>query len=419
MAVLAEGISVIVRRDAIDTKYPGGWKVYVDAAPSETLCHDDKLARIGFTTPHAAEAFIARVTANGLTYLVDGEAQDIAVVDQQHGPMTTCGWLEFAKLPFGEAGGQVSACWFFGSPRIAAGVYFPNKSLELSTPPGWRFEGSLSHRYTFVPMEDSEDKSEFFQNEDGAQSTSMAQRGPGSAERYALVWLPLPPEHEFVKAAFGPVEASGSIFLPVFLSGDDLADFRRTTEVNFNAVTLLYGILYGIGDRNAPSFERSTSSSYFRQALDKLTSSLQMPDVETLVLTAAANVRQELDSSVSAIMLRNALQVIPESNKIRCDCVVNTWIAAEQCDNPNHAEVLKNIVSILNQMDIASLAPPFRKCLSYIATIAFAEVDPQIEDAFIRKQFAADDLDWIPKEKEKIAEYRRTKQFSWKALSIQ
>jgi len=267
-------------------------------------------------------------------------------------------------------------------------------------------------------MEGSEDKPEFLQNEDGAQSTSMAQRGPGSAERYALVWLPLPPEHEFVKAAFGPVEASGSIFLPVFLSGDDLADFRRTTEVNFNAVTLLYGILYGIGVRNAP-FERSTSSSYFRQALDKLTPSLQMSDVETLVLTAVANVRQEFDSSVSAIMLRNALQVIPESNKIRCDCVVDTWVAAEQCDNPNHTEVLKNIVSILNQMDIASLAPPFRKCLSYIATIAFAEVDPQTEDAFIRKQFSADDLDWIPKEKEKIAEYRKTKQFSWKALSIQ
>ncbi|MEW6077428.1 MAG: hypothetical protein AB1724_06440 [Thermodesulfobacteriota bacterium] len=417
MAVLVEAISVIVRRDAIDAKYPGGWKAYVDAAPSETLCYDGKLARVGFMAPHAVEAFITRLTANGLTYLVGDEAQDIAVVDQQRGPMTKCEWLEFAKLPFGEAGGKVSACWFFDSPKVAAGVHLPGKSLDLSTPSGWKFEGSLSHRCTFVPMGGAEGRPEHLHNKKEEQITSMTQCGPGGSEKYALVWLPRPSEHEFVNAAFGAVESTGPIFLPIFLSGDDLTDFRRTTEVNFNAVTLLYGILYAIGDRNAP-FEHSTSSCYFCQALDKLTAALKMPDVETLVLTAGANVRQGFGSALSATMLRNALQILPDSNKIRCDCITDIWVAAEERDEPNHIEVLTAVTAILKEIDCASLAQPFRKCLSYIATVAFAEVDPQAEDTFIRQHFSDNDLDWIPKEKEQIAEYRRTKQFSWKALSI-
>ena len=213
------------------------------------------------------------------------------------------------------------------------------------------------------------------------------------------------------------MESTGPIFLPIFLSGDDLTDFRRTTEVNFNAVTLLYGILYAIGDRNAP-FEESTTSCYFCQALDKLTATLKMPDVETLVLTACANVRQDFGSAVSATMLRNALQILPDSNKIRCDCITDIWVAAEERDEPNHIEVLTAVTAILKETDCASLAQPFRKCLSYIATVAFAEVDPQAEATFIREHFSDNDLDWIPKEKEQIAEYRRTKQFSWKALSI-
>lgn len=45
MAVLVEAISVIVRRDAIRGKYPGGWQGFVAAVPNGTLCYDDDLAR--------------------------------------------------------------------------------------------------------------------------------------------------------------------------------------------------------------------------------------------------------------------------------------------------------------------------------------------------------------------------------------
>jgi len=233
-------------------------------------------------------------------------------------------------------------------------------------------------------------------------------------KEHSLVWFPMSPDVGFIAA----IGATQKIHVPLFLSGDDLAAFKSSGAVNFNPVSLLYGILYGISDR-APTVDRDLSSRHFPKALELLAPELKMPDVETLILTAGANVRQEFGSAVSAIMLKNALDILPSSDKIRCDCIVDTWVAAEQCDDPNHAAVLTDIVSMLNQMDIPSLAPPFRKCLSYIAVIAFAEVDPLSEDAFIRERFSPDDLDWIPKEKEQVAEYRRTKQFSWKALSIQ
>jgi hypothetical protein len=167
MAVLVEAISVITRRDAINAKYPGGWAAYVGAAPNGTLCYDAELARIGFMTPQDVQAFISHLTENGLTFLVEDKAQDIAVVDQQHGPTTECDWLEFAKLPFGNVGGKVSACWLFAGPRIAAGVHLPGKSFDLATPPGWKFEESLSHRFCFVPNEQVEGRLVFLRNDSG------------------------------------------------------------------------------------------------------------------------------------------------------------------------------------------------------------------------------------------------------------
>lgn len=167
MAVLVEAISVITRRDAIYAKYPGGWAAYVRAAPNGTFCYDDDLARIGFMAPQDVQAFINHLMESGLTFLVDNKAQDIAVVDQQRGRTTECEWLEFAKLPFGKAGGRVSACWFFDEPRISAGVHLPGKSINLATPPGWKFEESLSHRFGFIPNDMVENRLQFLGKNNG------------------------------------------------------------------------------------------------------------------------------------------------------------------------------------------------------------------------------------------------------------
>jgi len=53
MAVLVEAISVVVRRDAIDRSFGGGWRAFVSCVPNTTLSTDDQLARVGFTSPIA------------------------------------------------------------------------------------------------------------------------------------------------------------------------------------------------------------------------------------------------------------------------------------------------------------------------------------------------------------------------------
>lgn len=152
MAVLVEAISVIVRRDAITRSFAGGWRAFYLAVPNNTFCADDEVVRVGFLAPEAVGQFLDALQAGGLTWMVDGKCADIAVVDQQRGPMAPCDWLEFAKLPFGKDGGRVSACWLFDEPRVGAGIHMRGARLDLQTPPGWVFEGSMSQKFTFIPL---------------------------------------------------------------------------------------------------------------------------------------------------------------------------------------------------------------------------------------------------------------------------
>ena len=38
MAVLVEALSVIVRRDAIESRFSGGWPKFLSSIPNSTLC---------------------------------------------------------------------------------------------------------------------------------------------------------------------------------------------------------------------------------------------------------------------------------------------------------------------------------------------------------------------------------------------
>lgn len=167
MAVLVEAISVIVRLDAINAKYHGGWESFVRAVPNATLCYDSELARVGLMTPQEVEVFIEQLEQRGLKYLVNNRAQDVGVADQLQGLTTDCSWLVFAKLPYGKSGGNVSACWFFDEPRVARGVHFRDKSIDLATPPGWKYEESLSELFGFVHLDGIDSRLKFLFKEDG------------------------------------------------------------------------------------------------------------------------------------------------------------------------------------------------------------------------------------------------------------
>ena len=156
MAVLVEAISVVVRRTAIDAKFPGGWAAFAAHAPNRTLCADGEIARLGFMSPADVESFVRALELAGLTHLDGDTAVDLVVVDQMSGPASPSGWLEFGHVELGPAGGKVAACRLAGS-RVAS----------IMLPEGWEYEGSLSHTYGFIPAGEVDKSLEFLRHENG------------------------------------------------------------------------------------------------------------------------------------------------------------------------------------------------------------------------------------------------------------
>jgi hypothetical protein len=157
MAVLAEAISVIVRGDSIESKFPGGWVAFMGWVQNQTLCGDREIARIGFMSPDDTRGFIQELETQGLQYLNDGEAVDIVVADQQRGLAARCNWAEFGRIPWGGD----------DSKPVPAVRMVDSASSELMTPDGWDFEGSLAETFTFVESGRIPEFLDYLRTEDG------------------------------------------------------------------------------------------------------------------------------------------------------------------------------------------------------------------------------------------------------------
>ena len=141
MPVLVEALSVVIRARRLDEVYPGGWNGFVADAPNETLCSDGELARLGFMEPKDVNACLAGLEAVGLIHMRDGLCVDMVVVDQRRGPTSRCPWIEFGVMRSAE--GDVAMCRLAGST-----------SETLVTPDGWTYANSLSHRWSYEPMDE-------------------------------------------------------------------------------------------------------------------------------------------------------------------------------------------------------------------------------------------------------------------------
>ena len=156
MAVLVEAISVVMKAEEILPKYPGGWETLKEDCPNDTLCADGQLIRVGFMTPGDAKQFVGDLSSHGITYVEDGEAMDLVIVDQQRGMAVSCEWAEFGRVEIGhDQTRQVGACRMIDS-----------ESQTLATPDGWAYEGSLSDKFIYVDSDDVPEHMEFLRRED-------------------------------------------------------------------------------------------------------------------------------------------------------------------------------------------------------------------------------------------------------------
>ncbi|MSQ19535.1 MAG: hypothetical protein EXR39_08235 [Betaproteobacteria bacterium] len=129
MSVLAEAFSVVVPVNVLERSYPGGLARYMLDAPNHSYCSDGVLTRVGFLARKDAEYFVAVLETAGLLSYDRGIFIDVALVDQNVGPLAPCLWLEFARERNG-----APVCWHVASRRGA-----------MQAPPDWEMAVTLVH----------------------------------------------------------------------------------------------------------------------------------------------------------------------------------------------------------------------------------------------------------------------------------
>ena len=130
----------------------GGWEWFCDNVPNNTLCYDFELARVGFMSQGDTSSFVDYLCACGLIWERDGQAADMAVVNQvEERPFLATPWLELMRVPWKDFGGTVLIGWLYEGERLMKGAYRTEDPMMLMTPPGWEFEGSISQQATFRP----------------------------------------------------------------------------------------------------------------------------------------------------------------------------------------------------------------------------------------------------------------------------
>lgn len=154
MSVLVEVISVIVKRQTIAERYPGGWHGYCKDAPNKTLCFDDEIARVGFMTPQDVGQFVKRLEARGFVFVKDKKFIDIAAVQPAGFCDAECDWLELGQMNDLKTGGSCVFCRLRGST-----------SDDLFTPEGWTFD--LSGELFTIPKEEVNKRLIFLNHENG------------------------------------------------------------------------------------------------------------------------------------------------------------------------------------------------------------------------------------------------------------
>jgi len=157
MPVLVEATSVIIKRSAIDEKWPGGWESFVRDVPNQTLCADTLLARVGFMNPDDVESYINSLQKKGFIYLSKTDEDDLVVADQLQGLYVNCNWVRFGRVNHEQDSEE----------SVAACIHVDDKGDPIMTPDWWKFEGSLSHTFAFAPSELVDKSLKFLRHENG------------------------------------------------------------------------------------------------------------------------------------------------------------------------------------------------------------------------------------------------------------
>lgn len=144
MAVLVEGVCLLLRCEAVAQHYPGGVSALASECPAEAVCADDDLMALTFDDSDAAEGYLDELEGYGLRHLANDFAVDAVLADPHLGPVSPCGWAEYGQVVVGPG----------GQDRVATCALPGSDPGQLSVPLGWRFAGSRSEALALHELPD-------------------------------------------------------------------------------------------------------------------------------------------------------------------------------------------------------------------------------------------------------------------------
>ena len=145
MSVLVEAPSLILRRAALDVRYPGGMHAFLGdvSTPQQRalrVCVDSHLASVSFLLPTHARAVARRLETLGFPQLVEDRSAELAVIGQDFESSITTEWMEWRRHANGCAHAWLAGC----------------EPGDLSAPDGWDFDRAQR----FVPDLSSDERME-------------------------------------------------------------------------------------------------------------------------------------------------------------------------------------------------------------------------------------------------------------------
>ena len=127
MAVLIEGISVVIKVSSITQLTKDKNLDFDSLIPNQTECSDNELSRVGFMAMNDAHSFINILEKQGFNYL-----EDIIIIDHVDGLYQACEWVELHQYGNESDNTKVIGCRLKDS-----------NEERLFIPTGWEYEGSL------------------------------------------------------------------------------------------------------------------------------------------------------------------------------------------------------------------------------------------------------------------------------------
>ena len=138
MALVIESFCVVLRCEALETRWPGGLRGFESCRPNNTFCTDGVLCRVSFMAADDARAFVARLADHGIEVPSDTRASDATIFDDRRGSWFPAPWLASGQRPFRSDGEttEVLAVWLRGSepgPVQAPPGFVPGQVAFIGT----------------------------------------------------------------------------------------------------------------------------------------------------------------------------------------------------------------------------------------------------------------------------------------------